>query len=50
MIDDFDSENIKVIMVQGKERHLALFKTKLGFDELKNKATVDFPCSSLARD
>ena len=48
LLADLDAENIKVLTQAGKERHLAIFNTHLEYDELKNKCTVDFPCSTLA--
>ena len=48
MLADLEAENVKVLQQGGKERHLAIFNTPLEYDELKNKATVDFPCSVIA--
>lgn len=48
MLADLEAENVKVLSQRGKERHLAIFNTPLEYDELKNKATVDFPCSFIA--
>ena len=48
LMSDLDADNVKVLQQGGKERHLAIFNTPLKYDELKNKATVDFPCSTLA--
>ncbi len=49
MMKDLDSDNIKVLQQNKKERHLAIFNTQLQSDELKNKATIDFPTSYLAK-
>jgi hypothetical protein len=49
LLKDLDADNIKVLQQHQKERHLAIFNTHLNYDELKNKATVDFPCSTLAQ-
>ena len=49
LLADTDSENVKVFALEkGKEKHLAIFPTNLGHDELKNRSTVDFPCSTVA--
>lgn len=48
MVKDLDADNIKVLSQNGKERHLAFFATNLEFCDLKNKASVDFPCSENA--
>jgi alkylated DNA repair protein alkB family protein 8 len=45
LMQDLDGENVKVLSQGNKERHLAFFKTHLQFNQLKNKATVDFPSS-----
>ena len=46
MMADIDRENVKTLKDEnGKDRQLALFYTTLESDELKNKATVDFPVS-----
>jgi len=45
LIKDLDADNVKVLNQHGKERHIAVFNTLLHDDELKNKATVDFPQS-----
>lgn len=47
-----DADNIKTLQDNsrvGKERQVVFFFTTLGFDELKNKATVDFPSSEYAK-
>ena len=48
LMKSMDSENVKTLIDDKKERQLVFFFTHLSFDELKNKASVDFPCSTIA--
>lgn len=49
MMKDLDQENIKVLTQDKKERHLAILNTVLQDQNLKNKATIDFPTSYQAK-
>jgi hypothetical protein len=40
---DLDGPNVKTLKFYGKERYVAFFQTAVKFEQLKNKATVDFP-------
>lgn len=43
-----DAPNIKTLKFYGKDRYAAFFTTHIKFEQLKNKATVDFPQSKYA--
>lgn len=49
MMKDLDQDNIKVLTQDKKERHLAILNTVLQDQDLKNKATIDFPTSYTAK-
>ena len=48
IMQDMDAPNVKTLKFYGKDRYVAFFPTPVRFEELKNKATVDFPQSTLA--
>ena len=47
-MSDMDAPNIKILKFYGKDRYVAFFMTHIKFEQLKNKATVDFPQSKYA--
>ncbi len=43
LMSEMEAPNIKTLKFYGKDRLVAFFPTHLKFENLKNKATVDFP-------